>query len=214
MTSSWPSTAGSFAIFHLKAFINPSFEPSISSYIHWSSPTWMLTGKPEVGKLLEDRVHARVVDVHAARATQPAALVAQFADAPDAERGPALQFRNHARGEAGLVGTTQVEPRPHLETGGIHLEEGQRIVQALAGATHHHDGLLDAHRVHRLHPGRHGLSGLDVGMGVHVDDREPGLVDRGLRDLVDGCRTVVLEQQLVGRRGARGLLAEGPRRLP
>ena len=42
---------------------------------------------------------------------------------------------------------------------------------------------------------------LGVRMRVHIDDRELGLCDLSDRNLVDGLRTVVLEQNRLGRRG-------------
>ena len=162
--------------------------------------------EPEVGQLLEHGIEPRVVHVHAARATQPAALVAQFANASHAELRPAFEFGDHPRGEPGLVGAAEIEAGPHLEPVRIPPEQRQRIVQPLAGAPDHDHGLLDAHRVHRLHPRGHGLGSLDVGVRMDVDHRILRLGDERLRDLVDGDRPIVLEQQLIGRdRGDRRL---------
>jgi hypothetical protein len=159
----------------------------------------MLTGNPRSA-----RIHARVVDVHAAGVAQAAPLVAQLADAADAELHAALEFGDDASGKVRLVRTTQVEARPDLEAPWMRREQRDGVVESLARATDHDDGLLDAHLVHRLHPRGHRLGGLHVRMRVDVDDGELRLRHEGLGDAIDGRRTVVLQQQLIRRRGRRG----------
>ncbi len=162
-------------------------------------------GDPEVGAAVEERRQPGVVEVQPLRLAEahPQALVSLLADTPRPLAHAALELGDRRRSVAGLVVARVVEAAPQLEAGGVAGVEKGEPVELRAVRPRQQHGLLDAHLVHDLHPAVHVLRRLRPGVGVHVDRGVAGLRDRRDGNPVDRDGLVVLQQDLVGRLGAR-----------
>ncbi|MCL5278543.1 MAG: hypothetical protein M1376_01385 [Planctomycetes bacterium] len=111
-----------------------------------------------------------------------------------------FQRRHAFRFESRLVNAAQVEVGPQLETTRVfqiglrtRLERFRRCC-----AAQEDDRLLEVHGVHDFDRVRDPLRPAGA-VVMHFNDRVLGLLDAGHRDLKDGPRAIVLQQQRIRR---------------
>ena len=153
---------------------------------------------------LDERFDARIIDVdilafHGTCIEVALAFVTKFAYANSAHLMVTLQGLNRLGQTFGSVDVGIVKAAPQTET---VLVRSVCLYHFLKRATNpramHDSGVQYAYRVHHVDPLLDILCALCIVMRVHVDNREFGFLDIRHGDVVNYCREIILNQDLIG----------------
>src|SRR5882724_2198765 len=122
----------------------------------------------------------------------------QLADSTRPGSVTSFEFPNSGATEPRLVISREVKTTPHLESLGILGVLAVNSIELSAHGRSENNRLFNPHLVHIADPLRDLRRSLGIGMRVHINDRVSRLRNLRYRNFVDGLRTVILEQYLLG----------------